>query len=377
MVAAALEIRTTVDDTLREALTAGVGQVYRSVDIFEQDGITPYYFDAPVSMGSISVDATRDERRTCDFTFDNNDGLMRSNTDRLWYDKVIKAYRGLTVPGVAIYRIKIGTFLIDKIEGPHFPHTIQVTGRDFTKKMMTAKFRQATTFSSGQSAESAMRGIAVNAGFSVVNVPPDTNLLGRNFAYEANESRWDAFKEIANAFGYDAYFDTNGTPTVTVMVDPLLSPTVWSFSAEADSSNLASFNLRTSDTNLYNEMLVISKATNLLPLYGLAQNTEPTSPTSIANLGYVKQNKYDTTLLTTQDQVDSLASKLLKVQGLESYDVDMQSIVVPWLDANVAVEFLDPDRLANEPTKFLLTGFEIPWTLTTMSANAKRITIVG
>lgn len=372
-----LTIRTTVDDTLRAALTAGIGYVYRRVDILEQDGITPYMLDAPVSSGSISVDATRDERRTCQFTFDNSDGLLRSNPERFWYDKVIKAYRGLIIPGEAIYSILVGQFLIDTIESPHFPATTSITGRDFTKRFMTANFEKATAFVIDTPVEDALRGLALNAGFSITNIPSNTNNLGRTFSYEADESRWTAFKEIANAYQYDAYLDVNGIPVATPTVDPLTAGTVWSFTAEDQDSNLASFTIRTGDANLYNKMLVISKATNMLPLYGVATNTEPTSPTSIANLGYTKQNKYETTLLVTQQQVDDLALALLKVQGLESYDVSMDSIVVPWLEANTAVEFLDPDRLNNEPTRFLLISFDIPWDLTTMSADAKRITIVG
>jgi hypothetical protein len=365
-----------LDDAAVTAIQGGIVTIVRRADVYEEDGKTPYYLDAPIIDGSVSVDATRDERRQVDMVFDNVDGSFRSDPKGFWYDKIIVLYRGIETD-TTVYLFRLGSFMIDQIESPNFPHTTHVTGRDFTKKMKNVSFHQATTFTNGQSAEDALRGIAVNAGFSITNIPPSTNFLGRSFAYEAGSPRWDAFKEIASAFGYQAYMDVNGIPTVSLMVDPLTAATSWTFSTGEPDGNLASFTKRTADANVFNEVLVISKATNQLPLYGIAQNTEPTSPTSIVNLNQTRTFKYDTTLLTTQAQVDTLALQLLKVQGLESYNVQMEAIVIPWLEGYDAVTFLDPEPGFGESTSFLLVSFTIPLLLGTMACEARRITIVG
>lgn len=370
-----LEISSTVTEEAVAALSASLVDVYRRVDIYEADNVTPFAIDAPAIDGSISVDGTRAERRTLDLTLDNGDGLYRSNPDAFWYDKVIRVYRGLFA-GTTRYEFCLGTFLIDSISSPHFPHTTHVTARDFTKKLMQVKFGQATTFGNGLDVGSVLSGIAVAGGVTNYNIPSGLGTLGIDFAYEASVARWDAIKEVAVAHQLDVYFDPQGVLTARPMVDPLTAATVWTFQT-GSLGNLASYTEDTNDSNVFNDFVVVGKATNSPSVYGRATNTEPSSPTRVDRLGYRTAPPYESALVTTAAQADALALAFLKVQGLESYSIDMEAIVVPWLEANTAVTFLDPDPVLGLPTSFLLSTFTLPVMLGTMQANARRITIVG
>jgi hypothetical protein len=78
-----------------------VGRVTRRIEIYEQDGKTPWaQFDTTGKYlidGNVSVDYDRAERRSLDLTLDNDSRLFDSKPTGFWYDKVIKVFRGLEV----------------------------------------------------------------------------------------------------------------------------------------------------------------------------------------------------------------------------------------------------------------------------------------
>lgn len=92
-----------------EAIEAGTTTVTRRVEFYESDGATKWEPDddrgraaqqsSRLIEGSISLDYNRDERRTLDLKLDNRDQHLRPDPDGgLWYDKVIKAFRGVRYP---------------------------------------------------------------------------------------------------------------------------------------------------------------------------------------------------------------------------------------------------------------------------------------
>jgi hypothetical protein len=85
-----------------EAIESGNGTITRRIEIFESDGVTPWYPASDETTierlidGGVSVDATRPERRTLDLTLKNDDNLLRPNPNSgFWYDKIIACYRGI------------------------------------------------------------------------------------------------------------------------------------------------------------------------------------------------------------------------------------------------------------------------------------------
>lgn len=83
-----------------DAIHAPVTSVTRRLAFYEADGVTPWRPDDDATEtlldGSISVDSTRDERRTLDLILDNTSGLFKRNPhDGFWYDKRIKVFRGV------------------------------------------------------------------------------------------------------------------------------------------------------------------------------------------------------------------------------------------------------------------------------------------
>lgn len=85
-----------------QAIESGESRITRRIEIFEQDGETPWYPAENELIierfidGGVTIDATRPERRMFDCSLHNTDQLLRPNPrNGFWYDKVLKMYRGV------------------------------------------------------------------------------------------------------------------------------------------------------------------------------------------------------------------------------------------------------------------------------------------
>ena len=140
--------------------------------------------------------------------------------------------------------------------------------------------------------------------------------------------------------------------------------------------NIVTFGKKTSSSRIYNHISVTGESTNSLPVTAEATNTEPTSPTRIAALG-VRTFPFTSAFITNETQAQEVADRLLKIHALESFEVALESIVCPWLEPGQIVTFIDPEAAPTDPVRYLLSNLTIPLKPAAMSANAKRVTIVG
>lgn len=361
--------------TLSAAAAAPVTRVLRQLDIYEADGITPWALNVPVVDGSISVDMSRAERRSAEFTLLNEDGQFTSNPLGLWYDKVFKPFRGFELADGTNYLVQLGELIPDRISSPHFPDVTRVSCRDRAKLAQLSKFVRATEFASSSTLEAAVNAIAGAANITRRSVPVTGLTLGIAVVFEGDVSRWQALVDLVTPFGYELYFNNVGTLIMRLAVDPTTAPVSHTFGTGPE-GNVATFEKSTNDSRVFNHQVVIGKTALDVPVYGEALNEEPSSPTRIARLGD-RTSRYESSLVTSTGAANALAATFLRVSALESYDVSLSALVAPWLEAAEAVEWFDPDAVAGSPTRFLLTDFTIPYALGPMSGTARRVTIVG
>jgi hypothetical protein len=274
------------------------------------------------------------------------------------------------------WECQIGTFMIDSIDEEDFPSTVAVQGRDYTKKMMLSKILRTTTFKKGSRIEDVIKALALNSGVTKYKIPGNTgHVLGKDYSYDRGTPRWDIANTIAKAFGYELFFDATGRFIMREWEDPVKSPITFTFQT-GNKGNLIKFKKSTNDSRIYNHIMVIGQHSDQTPIYSEAKNTDPHSPTNIDELGD-RSYEYVSGYIHTQEQADRVAAKLLAHRALEEYNVDMEAIVVPWLEAGDICMFLDPDAASDDPTRFLLSNFQVPLQLGSMQVTAKRVTVVG
>lgn len=366
-----------VNQAFLDAIIAPTTVAYRNVDIYEEDGTTPYYLGAPIVDGSVTVDGTRDERRMFDLNLDRIKGgeLIRHAPGAIWYDKVFKVQRGVITPD-GVYQNQLGEFVIDNIKEKRFPKYLSISGRDYTKKMLVSKFARATNFTAGSSPEELIRDMAANAGIFKVSLPVTGKTISTDQYFDRGVTRWEACKKIANSYNYDLYFDANGYLVMAPFVDPSTSPTVFTFKTGSPDGTIADYDKSSNDSQLYNHVAVTGEGAGQIPVVAEALNTQPDSPTSIDEIGD-RLYEFVSSFIYTTEQAQDVADSFLKIHALEQFDINLNSLIIPWLDVNTVIQFIDPDPNPNDPDRFLLSSMSMPLGLGTMTAVGKRITIVG
>jgi hypothetical protein len=165
------------------------------------------------------------------------------------------------------------------------------------------------------------------------------------------------------------------------MQDPSTSPSTLLLATGSEFGNLVNYEKSSGDSRLYNRVIVTSEnqdsvVQNTYGLQYIAENTEPSSPTRIEKMGELDYF-YTSSFFTSLDQMQWYAEALLKIVALEEYELDFEVVPFYWSEAGDIIEFADPRSGVDEPTRFLMSNFDIPLGLGTMSGNARRVTIVG
>lgn len=120
---------TAIPAAVVKAVQSGATEITRRLEIYEADAKTIWdpegddRYNPRLIDGSISVDYTRDERRTGDFSLDNRDNQLRPEPfNGFWYDKIIKIFRGVK------YRTNILAPRIVIVDAPTEAAAYQIRG---------------------------------------------------------------------------------------------------------------------------------------------------------------------------------------------------------------------------------------------------------
>lgn len=278
---------------------------------------------------------------------------------------------------VEYWETQVGEFMIDRITEPHFPHEVRITGRDYAKKCKASKFTQATQFDPGYNLESLISQLASNAGIQKRQLPATDVVVGRTFYFDRGVSRWDAMKEIATAYNYDLFFNAQGYLVLKKFSDPSTDAPVFYIQTGKD-GQIASYEKSTSDARLYNHVLVTGESSDsdVLPVWATAVNDDPRSPSRRSEIGD-RLYEYTSSFITTTAQAQSVADSFLAVHSLEEFELNFETLMLPWMEAGELIGFIDPRPAKGDPTVFLLTNLTIPLALGPMGGTARRVTNTG
>lgn len=384
----ALASQTVPPDEVIDALLAGIVLVRRRAEIYEPDGITPFdidMWDARLTDGEVTVDAFRDEKRMCDLVLNNFDGALKLDPyNGFYYDKVIKVFWGIRYYAGGILReweTQIGEFMIDSISEDYFPDAIKITGRDYSKKCIVSKLQNSVQFPQYTAIETIIRALASNAGVTKFALPFTGQGYARDAAFERGLERWKVIKELADSIGYEVYFTGDGYLTMRPYGDPIMSPLRWIFRPGKLDGTLVKYTRSTNDSRIKNHIVVVGAA--ITDLNGFTQtiqaeaiNNDPNSPTRVDRIGD-RVDFYESDFITDTLQAQTIATQRLRVSALEEYQVDFDSVIIPWLDGGDIVDIHDDEAGDYVPRRFLLTNFTFPLQLQAMSATARRVTMAG
>lgn len=359
-----------------DAVKAPSTRVLRRVDIFEQDGITPFMMNAKFVGGAITADQARDERRNLDLTLFNENGELDAGPGKFWYDKVIKVYRGVVATDGTNWLTQVGEFQIDRISEKHFPSKeISITGRDYTKKLINSKFRYTTLYEPSDPLELAVQSIAYAAGVRKFNLPTTGIVLDSEVIFEQGTTRWEAIKQICQAASYEPFFQPDGRLTIKEYADPSSASPALTLDI-GPNGVLVSYSKEATDARLRNVVVVTGESTDTIPVTAVAANHAPGSPTSVEEVGE-RVDMITSPLIVRREQAQKLADNLLAIASLEEFNINFTSLVFPWLDVGNIIDLPAIDNgSAYYSTSYLLSTITIPLGLGPMSGNGKRVVLI-
>ena len=359
---------------VEDAVNASVTYYKRRVDIYEADGTTLWLRGAPLHSGSITVDMSRTERRTASLMLYNDGRIDIDRDDGFWYDKVIKIYMGV-VTAQGTWETCLGTFLIDQIDRDSHENLMDLNMRDFSKKL-SYPIPYPVGWPINTPIEDIITDLAVGGGISPskIDVPITTSFIEEDRTFSSGSSRMKAAYDLATAHGYDLYFDADGVLVMEEFTDPHTSQPQYTFQVGAD-SNLSEIKRNISDALIFNHIAVEGETPGGVPVWGEAFNYNPTSPTRIQRLGF-RTKQVKNSWVVSNTQATEVAEQILLYSSLERYEADLMSLVIPWLDVGITVNFDDPSAAPGDPTRFLMSQLEINLDLSPAKARVGRVTSV-
>lgn len=336
--------------------------------------------------GSLSVDASRDERRSLSIEFPS-DGL-EIGPDGLWYDKQIVPYYGVET-SAGSWEMQLGVFMVDKIDENRRDRKIAASCRDLTKLMLNAKLTLPVLYPAGTPVYDIIFTQATLSGVHNMLLPwnsEESPTLAADTSFDVDTPRFNIVKTIADAHAQEVFFDSFGYLVVREYQDPFLMPTVFDFRYGGTTGNVVSFTRSADDSELFNHVSVIGEREGNLPIFVDKKVTYPLSPVHESKIGDRVAPAYRSSLIPTEERAHRIAERLLYTASLQQYAIDLESIPVPWIEAGDVIGFIDPvdDSLPTKqgvdygrgPTKWFLQSFDIPLGLGSMSIKAARLEVI-
>ena len=367
----------TRDEAISAIVNDSITEMIRRVDIYEEDGATPYFLNAPLEKGgTITADASRDERRMIQLSLNGSydPEKLAFQPRRLWYDKVVKPFKGIKV-GDDTYEEQVGEFVIDGISDENFPSSIAISGRDYSKRLLKSKFSQPISFPAGTPIERVISTIAVNGGVTNIQLPPTGQITGSDYLFDGDVARWKAIQDIATGFGHEAFFTAEGVMIMQPVLSPAESPILWTYQTGV-SGTIASQGRRVHDDRLFNHFIVIGEGGGTVPVYAEAKNEDPASVTSIQEIGQRTAPVYRSSFVTTVEQARRVAENFLAVSSLNSFEVDLGALWLPGIEPGRTVRYIDTRAEEGASDLYFLNDFTIPLDPGLMSLRLNRIELV-
>lgn len=253
------------------------------------------------------------------------------------------------------------------------PDLVEITGRDYVKRCLLSRLVASTTYDKGRAIEDVIGNMALNSRIRKIALPSTGATLDRDMTWESDTDRWSIMKELATSHNYDLYFDTNGVLVMEKFRDPSTSPVDLLLNV-GPLGNLVSKGLRTSDTQLFNHVVVVGEGADrdAPPVWAEAINNAPDSPSRVDELGD-RVVRYQAATVTTLGQAKELAESMLSVAALEEFELNFSTPLLPWVEPNQILAMTEEAAGTWGPDRFLLSSVSMPLDLSPMSGTGKRI----
>lgn len=328
--------------------------VVSRVDLISSAGVITTVY--PVD-GSVTVDARRAVRRTASLRFVDYDGTLTptlATSPLSPFDGFMRIYRGIQYVGGVREYVPLGLFLITdvKISVGESGVLIDVEAEDRARLALDRRWSTSRRPNLSQNIRDVLIALLDTEGFyrGVSNRVATTNLTMPSnhqvvFGVSTNQMPWEDIVQLAQAAGFEAWFDVDGT-FVAQPHPPLdANSNVVAEYVSGPSSTLIEVERRLTLEDVVNRVSLVAEGsgipkdpvTGTVPR-GSAEDTNPDSPTNTTLIG-PRTVEISTPILSTSAVANTVAGLLLP--QYIGQPISFSVIPDPRLDARDIVRVVD------------------------------------
>ncbi len=319
-------------------------RVIAAIAVLNPDGSVLDYLTDILPGGSVTLDSTAENLRTCSFSCLDPGGILtpvwETSSGQLNPVGVeVKIFAGYLVDGTATLYPQ-GVFRLQEVDvvssvdapGP----VLNVTGTDRSLRISENLFGNAYAIANGTLVGTAIQDILSQQApwVTATNIVSSSATVAAQ-SYQPGDDPWQAIQEIAASAGLLAYFDREGI--FTVILDPSQNPkTPSAFFVDGHGNTATSVTRITNNSPGYNGVIVTgqSLSNSAAVISGSAFDDDPSSPTYyLGAYGKVPAPPVMASTVSTNAAAASMARALLpQVLGL-TLQVVVDTVPCFWMDA--------------------------------------------
>jgi len=374
-----------VSDTFRAALRTSHRSTARLVvldpttfvQLAELSGANGY-----VVGGTVSMDASRAIRRTCDVELANPDGVWTpaGPGSLLFFNALVRLDRGIYLDAETVEWITLGHFLVGRpiATAAGGETKLAIQGEDRAKLLVRSRFTAPTTYAAGTRLGALIQTEAQIAGMGTTRYRLDDGgrTLTRDRVFDEDISRIDALSDLATDYGLQLFADAEGYLALAEPPDPETAALAWTFE-RGDAAIHTAVGREWTDDRLYNHVVATGESADpaFPPVRAEAMDTNPASPAYVNGPLGDRVYRYTSAMITSASQAADVAAKLLADVALVTEQIDIPSVANPALEPGDAIAIVD--AAAKVSGRYLIDQLVTPLGLAEQSIAAKAARSLG
>lgn len=336
---------------VESALLSSIRQYITRIEWLDWNENVTGDYTAYAAEGSISVDTSRDVRRTFDIVINNASGLFVPNGSLTNMGVKVRLLRAIQT-SQGPYFWKKGIYALSDPEAIHrgAEASVTLTGVDkwaLLNGELGGTLTETTIIPQGTNVAEAIMAVAAEAGEAKFAFDICTAVTPYEITKEPGDVRADLIKELALIPSWEIFYDVEGYLRFRPITDPLQKQVVADFSAGGTYRKLyvsSQYNPEWTKVKNYWKVIGYSDPDTGIIYTGTAQDNNPNSPTNTstppAGVGLKTEVLTDDNL-TTNDLCEQRSAYELR-QNLRRVDRSSHDLIpAPFLLEGDCVQFED------------------------------------
>ena len=353
------------------------------------------------SSGQVTINNEQITRRSCSLNLINVEKkYLPSQDSAIWFNRKFKLWLGIEV-GKKTYWWSYGVFYTQKATCNG--DTVSIQGVDkggaLDGTIKTGMLDTSCIVEAGTTLTNVIKDTLMwnefsspylnhRTGASAYPVDPITPIISTKFdgirtqneiTINSNDYISTLFSSIADGYGADAYYNTNGHFCFQVMADEnridgyRFMAHQWDFSDEDDMYSNASV-----DFNLdgYNVVTVYTNESDLENVSYTAANNNPASPLRLDSAGIRRMADVEIPYVNVpqsemQARCKAYADYLLMKEAMQGMSITFSCPIIPHLDVNRTIGITDK-RFNLDHATFVVNSITMPLSAEAMTVNATQ-----